>query len=500
MSIADVNGIGHKPGVLEKAFGRVPAWLWFGAGLFLLFVIGGNRALQDADTYWQTAIGQWIIDHRAVPTIDIYSFTKPGAPWISSSWLAQVLYAASHVAIGWAGPVILAAFGTAAAFALLIHALCRRFAATHAVIVAMAAAVLSAHHFLARPHVLALPVMVAWVAGLVNASDERRAPSFWLLPLIALWANLHGGFVLGLALIAPFALDAVWNAGASQRFPLTLRWAAFALCAPVASCITPYGWNSLLAARQILDLGGALALIPEWQPADFSGLGAFEVCLLAALGAALWRGIVLSPPRILLVLGLLHMALSHTRNIEVFALLTPLVLAKPLSIRFGHSDGGAQTPRSRTGIVAVVLVVTAATWAFAAYHTFTPVVGQTPIAAVNILKERKVARILHNAGFGGYLITQGIPVFFDGRAELYGEDFVVKALNAFALKDVGSFLGLLETWKIDATLLTPATPAVGLLDRLDGWQRIYADDEAVVHIRKPGAPADFKIKPEGARP
>jgi hypothetical protein len=496
MSIADVNGIRHKRSALEKAFGQVPAWLWFGAGLFLLFVIGGNRSLQDADTYWQTAIGQWIIDHRAVPTVDVYSFTKPGAPWISSSWLAQVLYAASYAAIGWAGPVILAALGTASAFALLVYALCRRFTATHAVIVAMAATVLSAHHFLARPHVLAMPVMVAWVIGLVNASDERRAPSFWLLPLIALWANLHGGFVLGLALIAPFAFDAVWNAGASQRGPLALDWAAFALCALIASWITPYGWNSLLAARQILDLGGALALIAEWRPADFSSLGPFEICLLAAFGAALWRGVVLSPPRILLVLGLLHMALSHTRNIEVFALLTPLVVAKPLSIRFGRSDG-AQTSRSLVGIGAVVLIVATATWAFTAYHTFTLVAGQTPVAAVDVLKERKAARILHNAGFGGYLITQNIPVFFDGRAELYGEDFVVTALNAFALKTVDSFLGLLETYKIDATLLTPSTPAVGLLDRIEGWQRIYADDVAVVHVRDSAArhSVEPRIKP-----
>jgi hypothetical protein len=79
-------------------------------------------------------------------------------------------------------------------------------------------------------------------------------------------------------------------------------------------------------------------------------------------------------------------------------------------------------------------------------------------------------------------------VFFDGRAELYGEAFVVKALNALALKNVDTFLGLLDTYKIDATLLTPATPAVGLLDKLDGWQRIYADDTAVVHIRKSGVP------------
>lgn len=483
MSIAGFDGTGHKQGALAKAFGQVPAWLWLGAGLFLLMVIGGNRSLQDADTYWQIVVGQSIIDHRAWPHTDIYSFTKSGAPWISSSWLAQVLYAASYAAIGWAGPVILAAFGTASAFALLARILCRRFAAAHAIIVAMAAVVLSAHHFLARPHLLALPVMVAWVSGLVNASDARRAPSFWLLPLIVLWANLHGGFVLGLVLIAPFALDALWNAPAPQRMTLALRWAAFGVCALVASWITPYGWNSLLAARQILDLGPAMPFIAEWRPADFSGLGVFEMCLLAALAAALWRGIVLSPPRILLVLGLLHMALSHNRNIEVFALLTPLVIAAPLAAQLGRTE--AMRPGRAAGIVAVILAAIAATWMFTARHTYTPMVAQTPAAAVDVLKTRKASRILHNAGFGGYLITQGIPTFFDGRGELYGAAFMVDAFDALALRKVDGFLGLLDAYKIDATLLTPETPAVGLLDRLDGWQRIYADDVAVVHVRKP---------------
>ncbi|CAN5205210.1 hypothetical protein BH10PSE11_BH10PSE11_15470 [soil metagenome] len=484
MSIAGLDELGHKQGTVERVLGQVPAWLWFGAGLFLLFVIGGNRSLQDADTYWQIVVGQSIIDHRALPTVDVYSFTKTGAPWISSSWLAQVLYAASYSALGWAGPVILAGLGTAAAFALLAQILCRRFAVTHALIVAMAATVLSAYHFIARPHLLALPVMVAWVSGLVNASDERRAPSLWLLPLMVLWTNLHGGFVLGLALIAPFALDAVWNAAAPQRVSLALRWAAFGLCAVAVSWITPYGWNSLLAARRILDLGNAMAQIPEWQPVDFSSIGPFEICLLAALGCVLWRGIVLSPPRILLVLGLLHMALSHIRNIEVLALLVPLVLAGPLAARFGRADG-VHSPRGIAGIVAVVLATVMVTWAFATHHAFTPMVKATPAAAVDVLKARKAERILHNAMFGGYLITRGIPVFFDGRGELYGDDFLVTTLDALALKNVGSFLNLLETYKIDATLLAPDTPAAKLLDHLDGWQRVHADDVAVVHVRKP---------------
>lgn len=114
-------------------------------------VIGGNRSLQDADTYWQIVVGQSIIDHRALPHTDIYSFTRLGAPWMSSSWLAQVLYAASYAVAGWAGPVILAALGTAAAFALLVHILCRYFSAVHAIIVTMAAVLMSAHSFRRAP-------------------------------------------------------------------------------------------------------------------------------------------------------------------------------------------------------------------------------------------------------------------------------------------------------------------------------------------------------------
>jgi hypothetical protein len=109
----------------------------------------------------------------------------------------------------------------------------------------------------------------------------------WLLPLMALWANLHGGFVLGLALVVPIGLDAVLNADRSQRKSLALRWAAFAVTAIAVSCVTPYGWNSLLASRKILALGEALPLILEWRPAGFSGVGPLEVCLLLGFGLAL---------------------------------------------------------------------------------------------------------------------------------------------------------------------------------------------------------------------
>jgi hypothetical protein len=107
-----------------------------------------------------------------------------------------------------------------------------------------------------------------------------------------------------------------------------------------------------------------------------------------------------------------------------------------------------------------------------------------PRFAVEKLRELKANHILNDYYFGGYLIFQGIPTFIDARAELYGPVFLTRYLRAISLDDVADFVKLLDEYNIDATLLFPSTRAVGLLDRLPGWERIYADDVAVVHVRR----------------
>src|SRR5882762_8629623 len=241
--------------------------LWVGAFVYALFIVAGDRLLIDPDTMWQVTVGQWILDHRMVPETDVYSFTMRGQPWISTQWLAQVAYAKACAVAGWSGPVVLAATAIAATFALLTRFLSRHLSDSTTLVFVAAALALTVPHLLARPHVLALPVLVAWAGGLIAAADRQGAPSFWLLPLMALWANLHGGFVFGLVLIAPIALDAVLGADAASRKSLLLRWVAFGVAALAAGCCTPYGWDSLLASQKILALGGALPLIMEWKPA-----------------------------------------------------------------------------------------------------------------------------------------------------------------------------------------------------------------------------------------
>jgi hypothetical protein len=479
--------ITHSEERASPMHGLLP--LWVGVGIYALFVATGDHLLNDPDTYWQIAIGQWILDHRAVPRTDIYSFTMFGQPWISTQWLAQVLLAASYAIAGWAGPVVLAAASIAATFGLLVRFLSRRLTEAASIAFVAAAVALVAGHLLARPHVLALPVMVAWVGGLVAAADRRGAPSFWLVPLLALWANLHGGFVLGLALIAPLALDAVWNADAPQRRALALRWVLFAAAALVASCVTPYGWEALFAARRILNLGAALELIGEWRPANFAHPGALEGAVILGLALAMWRGVTLPPIRLVLVVGFVLMALQHVRNAEVLALLAPMVLAAPLARQFGGGADDTTRPGSPKGLLyaGLAVLVAAGTLAFASVHRFEPDVRQSPVVAVAALKKMNFTRVFNDYDFGGYLIANGVATFIDGRTELFGEKFMVDHNAASGLMKPDHLFRLLDQYKIEATLMRTQSAATKLLDHMDGWQKVYSDDIATIHVRKPGA-------------
>ncbi len=192
------------------------------------FVLAGNRLLIDPDTLWQITVGQWILDHRAVPETDVFSFTMRGQPWISTQWLAQVLYAKTYAVFGWSGPVVFSAAAIAATFALFTKFLSRRLSESTTLVFVAAALALTVPHLLGA----AACAGDAGHGGVGRRTDRRRgSPQRAVVPaaaLMALWANLHGGFVFGLVLIAPIALDAVLGAEAQARKSLALRWAAFA--------------------------------------------------------------------------------------------------------------------------------------------------------------------------------------------------------------------------------------------------------------------------------
>ena len=105
MSISIAHSTANSTNIRSLVRALVP--LLAGAGAFLIFLSVGEILLRDFDTLWQIRIGQWIVEHGAMPYTDVHSFTRFGEPWMSSSWLSQVLYAVCYGWSDWAGPVIL---------------------------------------------------------------------------------------------------------------------------------------------------------------------------------------------------------------------------------------------------------------------------------------------------------------------------------------------------------------------------------------------------------
>ncbi|MBR0939098.1 hypothetical protein JQ586_37760 [Bradyrhizobium jicamae] len=464
--------------------------LIFGATAYVSLLASGNHLLNDSDVYWHIAVGQWMLDHRAVPHADPFSFTMYGAPWITSEWLSEILYLGAFKAAGWAGPVILAAASIAAAFVLLTRLLLKTLPNIPVMILVGAAMAMTAAHSLARPHVLVFPLLVLWGHAIVRAAEERGAPSVAYLPVIWLWANLHGSFTLGLALIAPFALEAVVVSEKSARVAVAVQWLCFTLLAVGAACITPYGFKSFIVTFRILGLGSILSTISEWQPLDFASLGIVQVCLLAGIGYVLYSGFRLSPLRILVVLAIVHETLAHRRYVDVLGLFGPLVVAGPLAKHLSYHPPQREpslTAGMRAAFVAAVAALLGATCVAERVAGFAP--QSTPLAALERARQANVGRILNDYEFGGFLIRSDIPTFIDSRAELFGAEFITRYQQAVSLNDSSDFVRMLDQYQIGATLLSPKTPAVGLLDRMEGWQRIYGDSVAVVHIRRAEAGA-----------
>jgi hypothetical protein len=468
-----------RPGILAPALPFLVA-----AALYLLLLLLGNGLLNDADTYWHIAAGNWILAH-GFPHTDPFSFTFFARPWIAKEWLSQLAYAEAYRLGGWTAVVVIAAAAIALAFGLLTSALREKLAPLPAIALVAVAFMLVAPHATARPHALALPVMVAWVAGLVRAADRGKAPPYALLLLMVLWANLHAGFTLGLLLIAAFALDDVVSAARAARIRTAMAWLRFGLLALVAGCVTPYGPESMQVTLKVLGLGPALSIIGEWKPADFAHVGPLEIALLLGIALALWSGIKLPPVRILILAGLVHLALSADRNAELLGLLAPLVVMAPIARQFPQLGAESRVPAWAFGAMFAALVVPA-TAGIAMLGIYQPNPANTPAAAVAAMKAASAdVPVLNDYDFGGYLIFAGVPTFIDGRTELYGGKFTEEYYRAVTLADLDGFTGLLDTYRISATLLTADTPANALLDRLPGWQRLYADDVAVVHVRLP---------------
>lgn len=440
------------------------------------------QVLHDGDTFWHIAAGQKMLDLRRVLHTDPFSHTMPGAPWQTHEWLTEILMALSYRLGGWSGVVMLG--GLAAGLtAFVMGVWLSRFLAPLSVAVALVLAMgLLSPSLLARPHIIAAPLMAIWVVGLLRAREADRPPPLWMLPLMAVWANMHGGYVFGLALIGPFALEALLGAPRGRWVEVTWRWGLFGVLALGAALITPHGIEGLIFPFRVMTME-SLPEILEWRPMSFAKPGPFEYALLGTLFVAFTRGVRMPVVRTMLVLLLLHMALQHMRHATVLAIVAPLLLAQPFG-RALEPALRADFSRYRRPALAVAL---AGLVAISAVRLIDPLVRRdgvnAPISALASVPEDLRGRPVFNTySFGGYLVFSGVPVFIDGRADMYGDAFTARYLRA-ARGQSKTLEEVLAKHKIDWMILKPTSSIVRVMEKRPGWTVTHRDRVAMVIVR-----------------
>lgn len=437
----------------------------------------------DGDTAWHWRSGNWMLEHHSVIRADPFSHTKPGAPCVSKDWLSEIAIAVAGNSFGWAGITALAAAAIATTLALLHrHLLATNADPAWAAALVILAGWTASNHWLARPH-LATHLLFVVFAMKLDAFHRGQLPAGklfgWLVPLMIVWANVHGAFLAGLVLIGCYAV-------ADARHRQALGW-LLAACA-AASLVNPYGVTLHAHIVEFLRHPDPVNITNEWRAPDFHSAGMRGFLATLAVLAAL---LIVARPKlagleIVLVLVWGCFAFKAVRNVPLFGLAVAPILARHLSA-WRSWPGISERLRLQTIPAAVVVWVAVAMWLGVTMPETTLVRDRFPVEAVAWLRQHPEAvrgEMFHPYGWGGYLMW-ALPerkVFVDGRNDFYGNDFMKEFDKADDVKD--GYAQVLEHYRVGWTIL----PLHHRLNRLlelqpDQWKELYRDDVAIIHAR-----------------
>lgn len=451
--------------------------------LIVPFVLGSmDRIFGDGDVSWHVAAGQWMIAHGRVPLTDPFSFSVAGKPWVAHEWLSEVLMGGAFNLAGFTALSVLVIASLSALMLILGLELTRWLRPIESAAILTAVAVTLIPFLLARPMVLAWPVLAFWTVQLMHARERGRAPSLWLALVMLLWVNMHASFALGLLLIGAFALEALIEEADKKR--VILGWGAFGLLSTAICLLNP---NTVIGIMVPLAAftSDTVNLVQEFRPTDMSFTPGFEYSLLLVLAICLGRGAFIPLVRLLVVLGLLHLAFQHMRHQTLFMIVTALLIARPVANTAPKLRSETKTT-NRSGLLHLAAVGFVLLIGLRLVQPLTPRDSAiNPMSALaSIPADLHNQPVLNSYSFGGPLILRGIKVFIDGRTDLYGDAFVLK-FKGMLNGDAAEVAAAQRRWNFRWALIsTEDRKLLAILDHSPDWRRIRADRYAVTFVRR----------------
>lgn len=461
------------------------------------------------DLFWQMRTGQLIASTHAVPHHDTFSWTRYGHPWIVHEWAMCLLLWETFQAGGFTDVWLLEAGLLSIIFLTLYSILLHetRAASITAFCLTLWAAKISSPFISPRPHLFTYLFLIVTVGILVDARTRRQSLRMWLLvPICAVWANFHGGVILGVALIALFGICDLIQARISADHGLVdlgKRELLIAVCCALALSLNPYGWRIYEIFTQTVGNRTMPSFVSEWSALDFhDSLGLlFELLFAMTIaGLALTR----EPRRlaeIAAVALLAHASVTASRNVPLFAFTAMIVAGRHIQSAFDRvlatkgeersSIFGPTPPIVVPILVAVAVMLQSALFAVdqmrsnpdrstglarAASTSFA--LHFFPAGAVNFIEAERFPagwRMYNDYNLGSYLLWM-MPkrkISMDTQTDV----FFGKVLDDYARLDQQPFdwPSIIGRYNPDFVLMSASEPQAYLFGASPSWALVWAD-------------------------
>jgi hypothetical protein len=476
--------------------------LVFVATLFILIFSLGNGLLNDGDTGYHIRTGELIAKTWQVPQTDPYSYHTPPLPWTAHEWLSELVMALIARGFGLTGIVVFFSFILAIAHWLLYQSLRRQSGdVLLCTLVTLLACATSSTHWLARPHAFSLLFTVIWCDHLNRFQPGSRS-SLVLLPAVMLaWVNLHGGYFIGLVLIAVHftgnLIEAIGAPSEKSRQKTKSLLALLVACIMICT-INPQGPKILLFPLRLASDHFVMDSVTEFLSPNFHDFLPFKYMFLALIAALALSRLGLSLADTGLTVLLSYMSLYSVRHVSLFAIVLAPVLLKttasaldrlPASVLRFYQIRSQNVKAVDANVknwvwpsAATSLVLAFAALGVISYRFDDKVF---PVKAVDFLKSEAIpGRMFNNDEFGDYIIFAAWPayqVYIDGRSDMYGEKY---AGDYFKVARVlPGWKEVLKKYDIGWVIFDTRSPLSGALSDQSDWRPIYSDPIATIFVK-----------------
>ncbi len=464
--------------------------------------------IRDPDFFFHVKAGEDILLHSAIPSTDTYSFTHTGGTWHAHEWLFEIFIYQLFHSLGYLGvKAFIAVMGLPSLF-VSASALTKRHNSDLPIIAVMA--LLLAPFLTPRPQLFTYLFFAITLFALLRYKYRRESHHLWgLPPLMVVWVNVHGGYLLGIAIIAVFIFTESFGALLSQtpheqRTRLRPLFITLLLVMG-ASLINPWGIHHWLFPFQLMDTS-AVASISEWQPLDFKD--AYSRAYLAVI--ALLMIVYLYAPRrpdlteLVVPWGMItasfisvrHMPLAYLAIIPFLIhklmewITSPVFATHPWVKRLRNGlSRGSELGNKEIVINLVILVVLTGLLAvsYPLYHAQdqAKLNELVPAKATDFIIASGISgRMFNTYHYGGYLIFRLAPqqqVFIDIRGDMYGKALVEDYRTVYQAKP--GWQPILDRYAIDYIVCESKAPLLEAATAAGTFITVYQDEESAVLVR-----------------